>query len=95
MDSVRLPGLPGKKGSRTWTEVFSHLRGASWPVSFQKDAGGSKQILQFSWTSQMSSRLYCGDPARRQHFTQLLDVAALPGPWWNQTRVFALFRNQW
>lgn len=62
---------------------------------FQNDVGGSKLILQFTWTSQMSARLFCGDAASRQHFPELVDVATLRAERRAETRIYALFRNQW
>ncbi|XP_056881677.1 semaphorin-7A isoform X2 [Takifugu flavidus] len=58
------------------------------------DTGGSKQILQFTWTSQMNAQLFCGDSASR-HFSQLVDVATVYGQRWQDTTVYALFRNEW
>ncbi|XP_070692348.1 semaphorin-7A-like [Pempheris klunzingeri] len=59
------------------------------------DIGGPKSHLQFSWTSQMNARLFCGDPDRRQHFSELVDVATVHAERWQDTRVYALFRNEW
>lgn len=85
--------------NKAFTIVLLHfciLLEDPWVVCpFQNDAGGSKQILQFTWTSQMSTRLFCGDSASRQHFSELVDVAMLHAQRWNETRVYALFRNQW
>ncbi|XP_049449762.1 semaphorin-7A isoform X1 [Epinephelus fuscoguttatus] len=60
-----------------------------------KDRGGRKNNLQFSWTSQMNARLYCGDPESRQHFSELVDVATVHAHLWQDTRIYALFRNEW
>ncbi|XP_026233577.1 semaphorin-7A-like [Anabas testudineus] len=59
------------------------------------DLGGPKNNLQFSWTSQMNARLFCGDPERRQYFSELVDVATVQAEQWEDTRVYALFRNEW
>ncbi|KAM4744100.1 semaphorin-7A [Anableps anableps] len=59
------------------------------------DAGGSKSNLQFSWTSLMNARLYCGHPGTKQHFSELVDVATVHAYQWQDTRVYALFRNEW
>ncbi|XP_044060115.1 semaphorin-7A-like [Siniperca chuatsi] len=59
------------------------------------DTGGPKNLLQFSWTSQMNARLFCGDPASRQHFSELVDVATVHADQWQDTRVYALFTNEW
>ncbi|KAK5604926.1 hypothetical protein CRENBAI_006521 [Crenichthys baileyi] len=59
------------------------------------DAGGPKKKLQFSWTSLMNARLYCGHPDRKQHFSELVDVATVHSDRWQDTRVYALFRNEW
>lgn len=59
------------------------------------DRGGRKNNLQFSWTSQMNARLYCGDPDSRRHFSELVDVATVHAHQWQDTRVYALFRNEW
>ncbi|CAK6984248.1 semaphorin-7A [Scomber scombrus] len=60
-----------------------------------KDNGGPKNNLQFIWTSQMNARLYCGDPENRQYFSELIDVATIHADRWQDTRVYALFRNEW
>ncbi|TNN64013.1 Semaphorin-7A [Liparis tanakae] len=59
------------------------------------DRGGPKNILQYSWTSQMNARLFCGDADSRQHFSELVDVATVHAEQWQDTRVYALFRNEW
>ncbi|XP_034385557.1 semaphorin-7A-like [Cyclopterus lumpus] len=59
------------------------------------DRGGPKNILQYSWTSQMNARLFCGDTDSRQHFSELVDVATVQADQWQDTRVYALFRNEW
>ncbi|XP_076012179.1 semaphorin-7A isoform X1 [Genypterus blacodes] len=59
------------------------------------DNGGPRKFMQYIWTSQMNARLFCGDQASGQHFSELVDVAtehAKPRP---QTKVYALFRNEW
>ncbi|XP_054627449.1 semaphorin-7A [Dunckerocampus dactyliophorus] len=59
------------------------------------DMGGPKNNLQFTWTSQLSARLYCGDQDSRQSFFELVDVATVHADRWQDTRVYALFRNEW
>ncbi|XP_056135118.1 semaphorin-7A-like [Lampris incognitus] len=59
------------------------------------DKGGPKSSLQFEWTSQLTARLFCGDHNSRQHYSELVDIAAIHGDQWQDTRVYALFRNQW
>ncbi|XP_041644355.1 semaphorin-7A-like [Cheilinus undulatus] len=59
------------------------------------DKGGPKKHMQFSWTSQMNARLFCGDPASKQHYSELVHVAAVHEERWQDTRVYALFRNEW
>ncbi|XP_071753447.2 semaphorin-7A [Centroberyx gerrardi] len=59
------------------------------------DHGGPKHYLQFVWTSQLNARLFCGDQDSRQYYSELVDVAALHADQWQDTRVYALFRNEW
>ncbi|KAL2088824.1 hypothetical protein ACEWY4_015723 [Coilia grayii] len=59
------------------------------------DLGGSKDMLQFKWTSQLIGRLSCGDPSRKLYYTELLDVAVLPSAHGEADRVYGLFRNGW
>ncbi|KAM9825198.1 semaphorin-7A [Syngnathus typhle] len=59
------------------------------------DMGGPKNNLQFTWTSQMSARLSCGDPTSKKHFFEMVDIAAVDAERWQDTRVYALFRNEW
>ncbi|XP_068171926.1 semaphorin-7A-like [Antennarius striatus] len=59
------------------------------------DIGGPKSNLQFCWTSQMNARLFCGDPQSRQRFSELVDVVTVHADRWQDTRVYALFRNEW
>ncbi|KAM7423688.1 hypothetical protein PAMA_000174 [Pampus argenteus] len=59
------------------------------------DTGGPKTNLQFRWTSQMNAKLFCGDPDSRQHFPELVDVATVHADRWQDTRVYALFNNEW
>ncbi|XP_029987109.1 semaphorin-7A [Sphaeramia orbicularis] len=59
------------------------------------DIGGPKNNMQFSWTSQLNARLFCGDPVNRKHYSELVDVATVPAENWMDTRVYALFRNEW
>ncbi|KAM9861385.1 semaphorin-7A isoform 2-T2 [Aulostomus maculatus] len=59
------------------------------------DNGGPKNNLQRIWTSQLSARMFCGDVDSKQHFSELVDVAIVHGDHWQDTRVYALFRNEW
>ncbi|XP_031602310.1 semaphorin-7A-like isoform X1 [Oreochromis aureus] len=59
------------------------------------DVGGPRNNLQFTWTSQMNARLFCGDPERKQHFSELVDVSTVDADRWQDTKIYALFRNQW
>ncbi|XP_030581836.1 semaphorin-7A-like [Archocentrus centrarchus] len=59
------------------------------------DVGGPKNNLQFIWTSQMSARLFCGDPERGQYYSELVDVATVHAERWQDTKIYALFRNEW
>ncbi|XP_017284144.1 semaphorin-7A isoform X2 [Kryptolebias marmoratus] len=59
------------------------------------DTGGPKNNLQFSWTSQMNTRLFCGNRDTKQHFSELVDVATVHSDQWEDTKVYALFRNEW
>ncbi|KAM9700028.1 semaphorin-7A-like isoform 1-T1 [Menidia menidia] len=59
------------------------------------DVGGPKNHLQGTWTSLMFARLFCGDRETRQHFSELVDVAAVHADQWHDTRVYALFKNEW
>ncbi|KAL7879169.1 hypothetical protein AOLI_G00101430 [Acnodon oligacanthus] len=59
------------------------------------DTGGSKNQLQYRWTSMLTARLFCGDKKMRVTFTELLDVAVLDPKNWNNTMVYALFRNDY
>jgi hypothetical protein len=62
---------------------------------FQADRGGPKGYLQFRWISKLSARLFCGDHDSRLYFTQLVDVNTVLAERWQDTRVYALFRNGW
>ncbi|XP_071257702.1 semaphorin-7A-like isoform X2 [Salvelinus alpinus] len=59
------------------------------------DRGGPKGYLQFTWTSKLSARLFCGEHGSRLSFTQLVDVNTVLAERWQDTRVYALFRNGW
>ncbi|XP_039866729.1 semaphorin-7A-like isoform X3 [Simochromis diagramma] len=59
------------------------------------DVGGPKNNLQFTWTSQMNARLFCGDRNRKQHFSELVDVSTVDADRWQDTKIYALFRNEW
>ncbi|KAM7014896.1 semaphorin-7A [Tautogolabrus adspersus] len=59
------------------------------------DRGGPKKHLQYIWTSQMNARLFCGDPDSKQHFSELVHVAAVDAERWQDSRVYALFQNEW
>ncbi|XP_029282393.1 semaphorin-7A [Cottoperca gobio] len=77
------------------TELFSEMWLPFVSRVCMRDRGGPKNTLQCSWTSQMSARLFCGDPESRQHFSELVDVAPVEAGGWQDTRVYALFRNEW
>ncbi|GAA6111966.1 semaphorin-7A-like, partial [Tachysurus ichikawai] len=57
------------------------------------DLGGSKAMLQFRWTSMLTARLFCGDEKKRLSYTELLDVAVLEATEWENTMIYALFKN--
>uniref|UniRef100_A0A3Q2W0K0 Semaphorin-7A-like n=1 Tax=Haplochromis burtoni TaxID=8153 RepID=A0A3Q2W0K0_HAPBU len=59
------------------------------------DVGGPKNNLQFTWTSQMNARLFCGDRNRKQHFSELVDVSTVDADRWQDRKIYALFRNEW
>ncbi|XP_068429669.1 semaphorin-7A [Clinocottus analis] len=59
------------------------------------DRGGPKNILQFSWTSEMNAPLFCGDADSGERFSELVDAATVHADQWQDTRVYALFRNEW
>ncbi|XP_059421410.1 semaphorin-7A isoform X2 [Carassius carassius] len=58
--------------------------------SCKNDRGGSKSLLQSSWTSMIFTRLFCG---RGYEFTQMIDVATLETE--SDTKIYVLFRNYW
>ncbi|XP_026086221.1 semaphorin-7A-like isoform X1 [Carassius auratus] len=58
--------------------------------SCKNDRGGSKSLLQSSWTSMIFSRLFCG---RGYEFTQMIDVATLETD--SDAQIYVLFRNYW
>lgn len=64
-------------------------------LSLQSDKGGSKKKLQFKWTSLLSARLFCGKAEDKVYFSELVDVATVRAKLWNDTKVYALFRNEW
>ncbi|XP_014891876.1 semaphorin-7A [Poecilia latipinna] len=76
-------------GSNMWLPFVSQVCMA--------DMGGPKNNLQFSWTSLMNARLYCGHNTadNKRHFFELVDVATVHSDHWKDTRVYALFRNEW
>ncbi|XP_053722646.1 semaphorin-7A-like [Synchiropus splendidus] len=59
------------------------------------DKGGRKNELQFIWTSQLSARLFCGDKQRRWTFFELVDIATIHAELWQDTKIYALFKNEW
>ncbi|KAG7242599.1 hypothetical protein INR49_020312 [Caranx melampygus] len=73
--------------SRRWLPFVSQVCMA--------DKGGPKNNLQFKWTSQMNARLVCGNANQRQYFSDLVDVATVHAERWQDTRVYALFTNEW
>lgn len=64
-------------------------------LSLQSDKGGSKQMLQLKWTSLLRARLYCGQAESKLYFSELVDVAIVEDKLWSDTKVYALFRNEW
>ncbi|KAJ8340657.1 hypothetical protein SKAU_G00352900 [Synaphobranchus kaupii] len=76
-----------------------HPEGSSWTTWVTQvctaDMGGSKMLLQKTWTSRLSARLSCGIRDRKLFFEQLLDVSVLPGANWRESRVYGLFKNSW
>ncbi|KAM4602771.1 semaphorin-4D [Polymixia lowei] len=59
------------------------------------DKGGPKSYLQFVWTSQLNARLLCGSHSSKQYYSELVDVATLRADRWQDTKIYALFRNEW
>ncbi|XP_077569694.1 semaphorin-7A isoform X2 [Stigmatopora nigra] len=59
------------------------------------DMGGPKNNMQFTWTSQMSAKLFCGDLASKKNFLEMVDISAVQAEQWQDTLVYALFRNEW
>lgn len=64
-------------------------------LSLQSDRGGSKQMLQLTWTSLLRARLFCGEAESKLHFSELVDVVTVRAKLWSDTKVYALFRNEW
>lgn len=59
------------------------------------DKGGSKQMLQLKWTSLLRARLFCGEAKSKLYFSELVDVAIVEDKLRGDTKVYALFRNEW
>ncbi|XP_061621456.1 semaphorin-7A [Phyllopteryx taeniolatus] len=59
------------------------------------DMGGPKNNMQFTWTSQMSARLLCGDTESKKHFFEMVDIDTVHAERWQDTRIYALFKNEW
>ncbi|XP_020797104.2 semaphorin-7A isoform X2 [Boleophthalmus pectinirostris] len=59
------------------------------------DNGGPKSSLQFTWTSQLNARLFCGEKDQKHHFTELVDIVTVEADHWQDTRVYGLFKNEW
>ncbi|XP_057204390.1 semaphorin-7A isoform X2 [Triplophysa rosa] len=57
------------------------------------DRGGSKDVLQFSWTSGINGRLYCGGLEGERPFTRIVDVDTVETH--NDVKIYVLFRNLW
>ncbi|KAK3548618.1 hypothetical protein QTP70_015561 [Hemibagrus guttatus] len=57
------------------------------------DLGGPKMVLQFRWTSMLTARLFCGDEKKLLSYTELLDIAVLEAAEWENTTIYALFKN--
>lgn len=63
------------------------------PDAFQNDKGGSKDVLQFSWTSGIHGRLFCGGVEGERPFTHIIDVDSIETK--NDIKIYVLFRNFW
>ncbi|XP_057690486.1 semaphorin-7A-like isoform X1 [Corythoichthys intestinalis] len=59
------------------------------------DIGGPKNNMQFTWTSQLSAKLFCGDPKGEKRFSEIVDITTVHAEQWQDTLVYALFRNEW
>ncbi|XP_047436629.1 semaphorin-7A [Mugil cephalus] len=59
------------------------------------DRGGPKNRLQYKWTSQLNAKLFCGNNDTKQHFSELVDTATVHADHWQDTKIYALFRNEW
>ncbi|XP_030649401.1 semaphorin-7A [Chanos chanos] len=59
------------------------------------DKGGTKAHLQFRWTSMLTGTLACGERDQGRYFTELIDVAVIEAKHWSETKIYALFRNDW
>ncbi|XP_056622523.1 semaphorin-4D isoform X2 [Triplophysa dalaica] len=57
------------------------------------DKGGSKDVLQSSWTSKINARLYCGGVEGEQPFSNIVDVDTIKTH--NDVKIYVLFRNFW
>ncbi|XP_072551672.1 semaphorin-7A [Salminus brasiliensis] len=57
------------------------------------DKGGTKNQLQYRWTSMLTARLFCGNKIKKMTFTELLDVSVLETS--SNTMIYALFKNEY
>ncbi|XP_028299115.1 semaphorin-7A isoform X2 [Gouania willdenowi] len=73
--------------SKIWTSYVTQVCTA--------DVGGPKNHLQSRWTSQMNARLFCGDVQHRKYFSELIETTIVHSDRWQDTRVYALFKNEW
>lgn len=77
------------------TDMYSNMWKTYVTQICMTDTGGPKKKLQFTWTSQLNARLFCGNMEQKQHFSELLDVATVEADHWQDTRVYGLFQNEW
>ncbi|KAA0715292.1 Semaphorin-7A CDw108 JMH blood group antigen [Triplophysa tibetana] len=75
----------GDYGSGLWIPRVSQI--------CTNDRGGSKDVLQFSWTSKINARLYCGGVEGEQPFSNIVDVDTVTTH--NDVKIYVLFRNFW
>ncbi|CAL1604369.1 unnamed protein product [Knipowitschia caucasica] len=77
------------------SDMYSHMWKPFVTQLCLVDSGGPKNNLQFTWTSQLNAPLFCGDKDQKLHFSELLGVATVKADHWHDTRLYALFKNQW
>lgn len=97
----RINGVPQDKiygfynEKNTDTDMYGHMWKPYVTQICMTDIGGPKNNLQFTWTSQLNARLFCGDIEQKQHFSELLDITTVQADHWQETRVYGLFQNEW